>query len=287
MLVSLFSLYLEYSASGRIADEKYIEICANIMASYMKVQDYLTDIDVIDDFSKNERSVAGYNSELKSMLIFTKGIEKFCKDKFFNSKMSDIEKVYVYNAELIRIINHEFEHTNQYKKIDTSDDLEAKILRNGSSLLTNKQKSILLNSGCAKEELEELKIKRYDIYKSIYNKTAEERLADHYSYLLVCQLVDNLKGGLPGVYKFFNGNRLFNSIDGYIDEDSFTVSPAIDTFKLYGNEESLNEFDWYSENKEKTLVKVMNKHSLDERIKYGLPITGNEFRVSRNKHTLI
>lgn len=285
METELLKLVYDYSAKGKLVDQKYIEKLIDIVVSSKLLNNYVCKFELLNDeqtFFENGMSLASYSPFSKTISIYINGVNQMLEhhDRYqvlFNS----IEQIFYKNLLISQIILHELEHVNQRRIIDNEKSLESEILRLSSAKMDFDMGIKLIESGYSIEQVMiyilSKKTMRNENYRQNYLIAPEERLAEIKSYQEILGLLSHIKEYVPNLIQFEQTNKLENLLRGFDYNSGFLISPTISYLQQNGNAQSLNRFNWYDKDYFSCLEKAKANYSLDDRLKYGLMIDDKEF----------
>ena len=142
------------------------------------------------------------------------------------------------------------EHANQQRISYSSNTLEALIIR----------LSYLVNNG-------------YD--KILYEFCPEERLAEIKSFEEIYSMLDYINNKLFLLPDIIEMEKLKRKLRGYHYKNNFVTVPIVEYFTLGNKENLLETFDLSKS--------VLDNYTLDDRYKYGFPISNIEYGISMKK----
>lgn len=154
------------------------------------------------------------------------------------------------NLSIVQILLHEIEHANQRKIAYNDNTLEALIIR----------LSFLIND--------------YD-NENLYEYCPEERLAEIKSFEEICTMINYIKDKLFILPNIIETEKLKRELRGYHYRNGYVNIPIFDYFTLGGKEKLIDTFNLPNNS--------INKYKLNNRLKYGLIITDNEYKNSTKK----
>lgn len=265
-----------------------------------ELSDYIKEpISIIPLFCLEETGDSCYNIENKKLTINL--IDGFDVDGF--DRLSDTNKVLLYNFGVTLTILHELDHASFTKSIDVGkneiDVIFANVMNNDvpEPKLTSLSKDELrcltgseLRKLCYEFITSAFRIYnrmfKYDFnYHHFHNKDPYERRANINSNLYLSQVLDILYDtSLPN--NDLNQIRLIrlkefikNCRYGYIRKiNGITNSPSCDFIKAVQSKKELFNINIYDKNSMTFYNNAKNVYTLQERILYGLPLSVNELR---------
>lgn len=164
--------------------------------------------------------------------------------------INSFEKVLYKNLSILQVILHEVEHANQQRIAYKDNSLEALILR----------LSYLVNN-------------------VIYELSPEERLAEIKSFDEIYNLINCLDYNLYCLSNIIKNDKLRRQLRGYHYKNNYISIPIVDYFTI-GKRKDLLEVFSFNNN-------TFDKFTLEDRFKYGFPISLEEYGESMKKTILI
>ena len=187
--------------------------------------------------------------------------------------LSIFEKYFRDNLFILKIICHELEHAIQTQKSQKEPiTLEDKLIKYECDYLDHMGEYVLNPSKYNKETDEYdaniietilyyiFESYDYKIYKSNYDISLLERLADIDSMTKIYKMCDEIKNRIPNLYQLMNKLLLERKIRNY---DNSFISPTVEFFKNLNRERIFYFHDYID-------------MSLDERLRLGMPINPSE-----------
>lgn len=247
----------------------------------------------VSDTIPLDGSLAAFVPSEKNIYVYINSIV----DRVQSNCLSKKETFIMLYYELIRSLLHEIEHSKQYTLHDSifKNSLEKDILNftilNLSKKLSKFTLDILYKELGRKPNMAEIELKYlqlmdewYRIYQENYLLVPMERLADFKSYATLEKMFKG-KEEYKLNFEFSNTCKLKTLLVGYKVENDLVVAPTT-TFieKLQQSSFKRNTtFDWYSSDKKECLERCFNLYEFRDRIKYGLPITMDEYNKFEEK----
>ncbi len=249
---NILKIIYDKSIENKIIDLKDIEKILELLIIDKCLDDYITNIDIKPIISDN---LASYSTTAKNIIIYTGTLELMIKNIEKNLLIeSDIEKNLYKNLSILQILLHEVEHANQERISYTENSLESFVIRI-SYLVSN-----------------------YN--ENLYEYCPKERLAEIKSFEEILSLIMIINDKLEKLLKIIENEKLLRLLRGYHYSKFLVNCPFITYFKLGNKEEILKSFDWHSDIQENTVSQVSNIYDLNLRMKFGFPITLNEYGES-------
>lgn len=282
-------LIYRYSVNERIIDKDGLEELINIFKAEKVLENYIKGFTIIEHESLIEPgAVASYGPFSRTISVYQKsmnrGIEKVNKKGNFSSQF---EKIFYINMLIVQIMLHELEHANQKKTIDNEKSLESDILKFSLSEKNIRLGMRLIDMGYSVEE-----VAIYTVVKSSnspfprnfsYFLDPQERLAEIKSYQLLLQAIEPIKDGITDAFSKEEYKFLKRLMSGYDRKLCPLFNYAIAT----DNRESLKTFPWWDRNYRLTTENVKKFYSLEDRLKYGLPIDLKEQEYCAKELSLV
>ena len=231
--------------NNKFLDLKDIEKILELLVIEKCLNDYILNINVQHIRSN---SLASYSNYTKDITVYINKIEQMVKDiKKDILNTNNFETMLYINLSIVQILLHEVEHANQQKIAYNENSLEAFIIR----------MSFLVTDGYSEK---------------LYDLCPEERIAEIKSYEEIIKLINYISNNRLFVLpEILDNEKLRRLLRGYHYSNSSINVPIIDYF-TYGNKSELLEaFDFST------------KRDLNERFKYGFPISINEYGISMKK----
>lgn len=246
---NILKIIYDKSINNRIIDYNDISKILELLIIDKQLSNYILDIDIQPIRSNN---LASYSNYSKIITIYSETIELMINNIESNMlNTNKFENTLYKNLSLVQVILHEVEHANQQKIAYNENNLEAFILR---------------LSDLVKPEYNE----------KLYEINPQERLAEINSYYSIIQIVNNYNSNnLYFISEVLNTDLLKKQLRGYHYQNSTITVPIIDYFTLSNKSDFLNCFD-LSQN-------VYENYDLNNRFKYGFPISINEYGKMSNK----
>lgn len=282
----ILQLLYDYSIKEKSIDKKYIKTIIEISKMNMDLEEYIIRYGIKKE-NYDKYVSATYSIIEKKITIYEKNLKKSIQSKSDNKKyLTELENKFYENVILTQTIFHEIEHANQHRMIDKENTMEAKIL-NLCMNNFNKIKEIneIVQEALRTKMVTEKEIQqyydftsniKYATYKNYYELAPQERLAEIKSHKKMINILSEIKTEIPQIIKYESICIGKNMLKGYTNE---IFSPTIKYITECNRKIGLNMFDWYDENTEKTRKLAEQKYDLETRLKYGLPITKEEYQA--------
>ena len=245
----IMELIYNTSINKQILTKKQIVAISEVLISMKKLDKYVSDIEV----SKiNNWTMGLYNTQTKEIKYFINSLYyhlQILEKHYENNNIlnDEISKYLFKNAMIMQVILHEIEHANQDRKVKNENNFERDLIfyANNSSI----------------------------DYQYYYEYNPFERLAEYYSFNEIMDLFkiyNNKSVNNALLYEYVN--KLLNGY--YYDFKEVLTGPTLEYFISSGNYERLNDLKLGIDKN-----KIYNSYDLFYRIKYGLPITLEEFNT--------
>lgn len=241
----ILKIIYDKTIDNKILDLGDIEKSLELLVIEKSLNDYILNINIQPIRSNN---LASYSTYTKKITVYTETIEQMVKDienNIFN--VNKFETTLYKNLSILQILLHEVEHANQQKIAYNDNTLEALIIR----------LSYLITNG-------------YDA--NLYEYCPEERLAEIKSFEEIGVLVSYINKHLITLPDIVQMERLKRLLRGYHYRDYSVNIPIVDYFTLGNKKKLLDSLDLSND--------ILEKYTLNDRFKYGFPISTSEYGVS-------
>lgn len=248
---SILKIIYDKTIANKILDLKDIEKILEILVVEKRLNDYILNISIQQIRGNN---LASYSTYTKKITIYAEMINQMVKDIEKNILNINVFEATLYkNLLILQTLLHEVEHANQQKIAYNDNTLEALIIR----------LSYLVNNG-------------YD--ENLYEYCPEERLAEIKTFEEIFILVSCVNKKLITLPNIIEMEKLKRQLRGYHYKNNFVTVPIVDYFTIGNKKELLDTFD---------LSNVcLKNYALNDRCKYGFPISINEYGTSMKKLVL-
>lgn len=248
---NILKIVFDKANNNEILNLKDIEKILELLVVEKSLNEYILNIDVQLIRSNN---LASYSNYTKKITIYTKTIDQMVKDIDSNIlNISKFETSLYINLSILQVLLHEIEHANQQKIAYHNNNLEALIIR----------LSYLVNNG-------------YD--EKLYEFCPEERLAEIKSFEEINTMISYINNKLDLLPNVIETEKLKRQLRGYHYKNNFVTVPIVEYFTIGNKEKLLETFD---------LSKAaLNKYALNDRYKYGFPISNIEYGTAMKKLVL-
>lgn len=267
---NVLDIVYEYSINCRLLDDSAIERIINII----KKESDLSNVQKIERRSSlpitKHTTIAAYSHLDKSIVLYPAAIKREFLFGEYKSKLKiedtldKVEKYFRRNLHMVFIILHELEHANQFMhQKDSSLEMQ----------LANIELRYIYDIGdtfdcfCGATDIEKVveSYKHYRIYRKNYKTSLIERLANSNAILKVSEMTRKL--GNTKLEELYDSLLLDYYMSRYKSEDD---SPTKRFFKAIERDHLLTYF----------LVKH-DDLSYEDRIKFGLNLTSDEYRTNK------
>ncbi len=247
---NILKIIYDKTNTNEILNLKDIEKILELLVVEKCLNEYILNIDVQ---LIRSNSLASYSNCTKKITIYTKTIDQMVKDIDNNIlNVNKFETTLYKNLSILQILLHEIEHANQQKIAYHNNTLEALIIR----------LSYLVNNG-------------YD--EKLYEFCPEERLAEIKSFEEIKTMISYINNKLNLLPNIIETEKLKRQLRGYHYKNNFVTVPIVEYFTLGNKEKLLESFD---------LSNSVSNYTLNDRYKYGFPISNIEYGTSMKKLVL-
>ncbi len=248
---NILKIVFDKTKNNEILNLKDIEKILELLVVEKSLNEYILNIDVQLVRSNN---LASYSNYTKKITIYTKTIDQMVKDIDSNIlNINKFETSLYKNLSILQVLLHEIEHANQQKIAYHNNNLEALIIR----------LSYLVNNG-------------YD--EKLYEFCPEERLAEIKSFEEINTMISYINNKLDLLPNVIETEKLKRQLRGYHYKNNFVTVPIVEYFTIGNKEKLLEALD---------LSKAtLNKYALNDRYKYGFPISNIEYGTAMKKLVL-
>ncbi len=287
MIEKIMKIVYDYTKNVKLLDEKAIEKIVDIVVQERELGPYISDLEFPYDIKKEGRSltVADYNPITKQMNIYIEAFDMYSESqKKYDILFEGFELVLFQNVMMLRFILHELEHAFEYKQVDTLEDggIELELLK-ASSHITRRLFDL---RNAERDDLDltallNLAFVQIDQYNKFYRFQPMERIAETRAYEAIIEMLKRMKVDLFNLDEFMKASLLEFQLKAYTYKKGFVQNPT--ELYLYGTGQSdiWRNFNFYDPNIARLVDKVREEYCLKDRLTYGLPITGDEYKESR------
>ncbi len=252
LIDSIFNKIYKISLSGKNLSKNEIIEIAYILLEANNLYSYIYEI---DGFYKLSSVLASYDLNKKSIYFNMTAIDSLISTLSKNELLkSDLEMKLYQNLNTLKIILDEIEFANQMKNSFTSNSLDSFIIR--LSLLTGVNHNSRLSKIKPETRLASIKSSKDLIDMFIRSEIKSNDL----DYILRME-------------------KLIYELNGYHYVNKVLNSPIVNFFSNTSGANLLEYFDWYK----KGSTEVFLNYNLEERLKYGFPITDDEYKHEKSK----
>lgn len=247
----ILRLVYDYSVKPKLfgekrADCKLISKLVETVVSYKSLDDFVSDLKF--DYSMgNSSKLASYSLNTREIKIYYSLLKLYKKleSRRVTENLSDFENNMYKALKLAQVTLHELEHASQNsQQLIAGDSIEHILL--SASLFSNS-------------------FKHRQIYHDNRNLVPYERIAEINSFVTILSSIDSIKTEIPNLYEVENALLNEKKLDGYFDASMLGGCPLEVYLKLVGREKVWSR------------IKSNSIDGLDERLKFGLPITNSEY----------
>ncbi len=243
---TILKIIYDRSIKNKILSIKDIDEILGLLVINKCLSDYVLNISIQPIRSNN---LASYSSCAKKITIYPEAIEQMIENIEKNILIaSDFEITMYKNLSILQILLHEVEHANQQKIAYNENSLEALIIR----------MSYLVHNGYSEK---------------LYEYCPEERLAEIKSFEDLLLMINYLNKKLNNLPEILNTEKLQRLLRGYHYINGFVDAPLNTYFTIGNRTDLLNCFS-------------SNTELLDERMKFGFPISIDEYGISMSNLVL-
>lgn len=220
--LKLLQLIYDTIFQDKTIDEEFVSQVIEIVTKERHLEEYLKELIIV---KKSEKIITGFTAATydyyrKTLTINLYTIIDFVQSLAdYNLFQNKEQRLYLYIF-ITQIILHELEHTKQLRQeIENKDDIETFILKNANSIIrVPTDYWNYMSEGGLMEYLRRGK----ELYKKYYIYSPQEKLAEHYSHLMMTQILEELKDLVPNLY-FYELSKLY---DNYLLGYHNTPSPT-------------------------------------------------------------
>ena len=244
----ILKIIYDKSKTNKILDLKDIEKILDQLIIEKQLNEYISNIKVQQIGSKN---LASYSNYTNRITIYSNVIDLMIQN--INKQLisaDELSKTLYKNLSILQVIMHEVEHANQEKIICSNNTLESYILK-----------------------LSEL----VDNAPELYEFKPEERFAEIKSFNEILSLLTILNNKELKINELIKIVILQRLLRGYHYKNQKVTTPLVTYFEKGKKPKLLKPLGLDKNNK-----KVISVYNLNERFKYGFPITTNEYAASMN-----
>lgn len=250
---NILKIVYDKSINNQIISISDIGKIVELLVVNKDLHKYISNIKVQQIGSKN---LASYSNYEKSIIIYSNVIDLMLYNIEKHIKLiNEFERNLYKNLLILQVVFHEIEHANQDKIMFTENNLEAFIIR----------LSLMVNNN-----------------DFLYEFDPKERFAEIKSFREIISTINPIVNKIKNTSNLIQIEKLQRLMRGYHYEEKEIKSPFITYFTLGDKSFLLNAFEWYSNDYEKTLTQTLELYEIQNRLKYGFPITLNEYYALMN-----
>lgn len=261
----LLRILFNYSIKEKIFDKEAINKIYNIILEALYVdEENLKGILI----TKDSNIDALYRHQDKEILLNIEKIILTLKDEPKKLKLDDIQIYFYYNIQILLSIFHEIEHAKQLS-ITSSNGVYPRILFFGKTL-----------GGANLENMSREEKISYvnDLYTKTYRYNPCERGAYIESAGKIKKLVNEESYIDKNIINYLNYLQIHNQLVGYTKENKRLVSPTEIFFRMINQETIWEIMPFYKDNDKVMISDIKRNYVLEERLKYGIPISQMEYK---------
>lgn len=269
MKENIRKLINDYSLNNKYVDEYFFNILFNEFMNLYKLNNTVKDFNINND--NNNFAEATYNIDKKIITINYFLLEDYIKDGKVNN-YSNNNLYYFVNMKFLLAIMHELEHAKQLELLSTSkNDLTNLLIKYGYSFTILEFRNSIYTKLCNYQV--------NNLYEKTYNYNPIERMANINSLFQLLSIFNKEYNLSDRVFNYFM-NEMYKIIPNGYSKNIFNniISPTEVFFKMINNQNIWKNLDFYNFNRHKMLELVTNKHTLEERLTLGLPLSYDEIK---------
>ena len=269
MKENIRKLINDYSLNNKYVDEYFFNILFNEFMNLYKLNNTVKDFNINND--NNNFAEATYNIDKKIITINYFLLEDYIKDGKVNN-YSNNNLYYFVNMKFLLAIMHELEHAKQLELLSTSkNDLTNLLIKYGYSFTVLEFRNSIYTKLCNYQV--------NNLYEKTYNYNPIERMANINSLFQLLSIFNKEYNLSDRVFNYFM-NEMYKIIPNGYSKNIFNniISPTEVFFKMINNQNIWKNLDFYNFNRHKMLELVTNKHTLEERLTLGLPLSYDEIK---------
>ena len=269
MKENIRKLINDYSLNNKYVDEYFFNILFNEFMNLYKLNNTVKDFNINND--NNNFAEATYNIDKKLITINYFLLEDYIKDGKVNN-YSNNNLYYFVNMKFLLAVMHELEHAKQLELLSTSkNDLTNLLIKYGYSFTILEFRNSIYTKLCNYQV--------NNLYEKTYNYNPIERMANINSLFQLLSIFNKEYNLSDRVFNYFM-NEMYKVIPNGYSKNIFNniISPTEVFFKMINNQNIWKNLDFYNFNRHKMLELVTNKHTLEERLTLGLPLSYDEIK---------
>ena len=269
MKENIRKLINDYSLNNKYVDEYFFNILFNEFMNLYKLNNTVKDFNINND--NNNFAEATYNIDKKIITINYFLLEDYIKDGKDNN-YSNNNLYYFVNMKFLLAVMHELEHAKQLELLSTSkNDLTNLLIKYGYSFTILEFRNSIYTKLCNYQV--------NNLYEKTYNYNPIERMANINSLFQLLSIFNKEYNLSDRVFNYFM-NEMYKIIPNGYSKNIFNniISPTEVFFKMINNQNIWKKLDFYNFNRHKMLELVTNKHTLEERLTLGLPLSYDEIK---------
>ena len=269
----------DYAKVGKQIDDNFISTIASIVIRSRNLGKYAEFICYEAETGKNY--AACYNSlEREIRMNYPNINEAILVNRNVFSLFGTTEQYMFSYAIVLQILLHEIEHANQEKMYQEGTE------RSFETKLTN---------ACSAHDTVFLGLLDYDfsvmnmaydrlhqLTKKFYSFNPEERLANINSYSTLIKVFKHLENH-PKLVEYHKFLYLLSLSDAHLEAKNIGICPTQVFFDNTMRHSEWKKFSFYSDDPDELIKNVIAKHTLEFRLKYGLPVSDDELEQHQRK----
>ena len=261
----ILRLLFRYSMSKCIFDKEAINRLYNIFIdNYYNIDKNLKSIEIV-----NDDNVDGlYRHTDKTIRLNINNIVFQMEDEIERLKLFDIQKYFYFNIQILLSLFHELEHARQ---------LDIALGKSLYSIIIFYGKTFGISGNKDNNSLE---YKNYvnELYLSTYKYNPCERGAYIESSRIVGDIIKDEFYIDKNIINYLEWLLLSEKISGYNIKNDRIISPCDTFFSMIDMSLLWESFPFYCDNDKIMYSDVKKNYTLDERLKYGFPISNFEYK---------
>ncbi len=247
LALNINDVTLEYAKKRKKVDDTYIKKIFDLAVKEFRLNSYCRNVSVKKGNVFFDRNSDIYYNKLTKIIYYNLDKVMLSVKKMKNSfNLSYIDVKYLIFTYVNTILLHELEHAYQQKRISYGRSFEDVLLKSSWVTSLDNPSNINTNLGL--------------YYKENYDLAIEERLAIYYSNELTIRSIDSLDVEFTNLRDIYVYLLFKDLLKGY----KKSLSPTYTYLKVLGNEGAM--------------VSIPKGLSLEEKFKYGLKITPEEYQ---------
>ena len=270
----IIKLLYTYSLNKKIFDQNVLQILYQIFINnYYNIEKSLHSIEVVED----PKIDALYRTESKKIVLNINKIVAEMSTNIPKLKLDNQEAIYYQNIMILLCLFHELEHSRQAVVSQDKKTLYQLLIYYGKSLGLSSQ-----NQPSTSKYANQKK----QLYEKTYQYNPCERDAYIYSAKEVLEIIAKEETISTNIQKYIEYLFIKFSLSGYIAPKEKIISPTETFLTMIGKRDIWQEMPFYSNLDLVLYSRVKARYTLEERLRYGLPISINEYKQLIEKENL-